>query len=141
MFNVLCNEGFLRGQGILTLESVQEFYKAIEQDAVPASMKVMNLLDFCDQLGFNEPDYLPVITLTNTNSETGKSEGHAVVLSDYDRYEDELILSTIDSAAEDGQTFIRCPIMTRNGQQKLVIGGKFDQWCLGSDKCYFICFN
>ena len=125
-FNILGNEGFLREQGVLSLESVQEFYKIIKEEPVPASLSVMNLLDFCDKPGFNEPDYLPVIAIC----ETGETLGHAVVLSDYDRYEDELILSTIDSAAENGQTFIRCPI-----------DGEIDQRCLELDKCYFIRFN
>ena len=120
---------------------MRKFYEIIEEESIPATIRVMNLLDFCDQLGFNEPDYFPVISLTNTTSGTGITLGHAFVLSEYNRYEDELILSTIDSAAEDGERMIRCPILTRNGQQKLVIGGKFDQLCLGSDKCYHICFN
>ena len=140
-FNVLGNEGFLRDQGILNLESVQEFYKTIQQDPVPASVKVENLLAFCDQPGYNEPDFLPVINLTEIDSKTGKSQGHAVVLCDYHRYEDELVLTAIDSALEDGERGIQCPILTRNGQQKLAIGGKVDQWCLGSDNCYFIYFN
>ena len=140
-FNILANEGFLRDQGILSLESVQEFYKIIQQEPRNATMRVTNLLDFCNQPGFNEPDYLPVITLTTKSSTTGKVQGHAVVLCDYGRYENSLVLATIDSGSENGETMIECPIVAENGQHKLVIGGKVDQWCLGSENCYVFYFN
>ena len=104
-------------------------------------MRVTNLLDFCNQSGYNDLDHLPVITLTKISSKTGNRQGHAVVLDSYDRDEDTLVLTTIDSASETGETLIVCPILIRNGQQKLVIRGEVDQWCLGSDKCYVFYFN
>ena len=103
-------------------------------------MKVTNLLDFCSQPGFNYLDFLPVITLIKS-LRTGETEGHAVVLDSYDRDEDALVLTTIDSASEDGETMIECPIAIRNGRQTLVVGGKFDQLCLGSENCYVFYFN
>ena len=104
-------------------------------------MKVANLLDFCNQSGFNDLDYIPVITLTYVSSKTGKSDYHAVVQSQYFGYDEALVLTTIDSLAEDGETLVDCPILVENGRQKLQIGGKTDQWCLGSETCYVFYFN
>ena len=89
-----------------------------------------DLLKFC-RSGYNQPDHQPVINL----------KGHAVVLDSYHRYEDELVMITIDSAVKGGERGIQCSIKTENGQQELDIGEKVDQWCLASDKCYYICFN
>ena len=61
-FNVLANQGFLRDQGILSLESVQEFYRSIIAKPEPASMRMIHLLDLCSQFGYQEVDYQPVIT-------------------------------------------------------------------------------
>ena len=104
-------------------------------------MKVANLLDFCNQSGFNDLDYIPVITLTYVSSKTGKRDYHAVVLSQYFGYDDALVLTTIDSLAEDGETLVDCPILVENGRKKLQIGGKADEWCLGSETCYVFYFN
>ena len=104
-------------------------------------MRVANLLDFCHQSGYHDLPHKPVITLTNTSSRTGETNGHAVVLDKYDRDKDCLVLTCIDSASETGQTFIVCPILIRYGQQELAIRGEVDQWCLGSDKCYVFYFN
>ena len=49
--NVLANDGFLRGQGILTLESVQEFYKMVEQEVKRATLITANLLVICNEIG------------------------------------------------------------------------------------------
>ena len=141
VFNVLGNGGFLREQGILSLESVQEFYKIIKQEPEDATMSVTNLLYFCYKSGYHDLPHKPVITLTNTSSRTGETNGHAVVLDKYDRDEDCLVLTCIDSASETGQKFVVCPILIRYGQQKLVVRGEVDQWCLGSDKCYVFYFN
>ena len=71
----MANEGFLRGQGILNLESVQEFYKIIGQQP-SATMKVANLFNFCNKPGFNNDlDHIPVLTLVKINSETGDVQG------------------------------------------------------------------
>ena len=51
VFNFLGNRGFLRDQGILNLESVQEFYIIIEEEPINATKRVTNLLDFCNQYG------------------------------------------------------------------------------------------
>ena len=131
----------MRDQGVLSLESVQEFYDIIGQEPRDASMRVTNLFDFCNFSGYNELDHQPVITLVKTSSRTGETQGHAVVLQSYDRDEDCLVLTTIDSASETGQTFIICSIDTENGRKKLMIRDKVDQLCLGSDKCYVLYFN
>ena len=125
----------------MSLESVQEFYNKIGEEPINASMRESNLLDFCNQPGFNELDHLPVITLTKTSSTTGNVQGHAVVLCDYGRYEDALVLTTIDSASESGETLVQCPIVVENGQQKFKTSGSVDEWCLGSEKCYVFYFN
>ena len=124
----------------MTLESIQEFYRIIDEKP-NATMRVTNLLDFCNQSGYNDLDHLPVITLTKISSETGNRQGHAVVLESYDRDEDTLVLTTIDSASETGETLIVCPILIRNGRKKLTIGGEMDQLCLGSENCYIFYFN
>ena len=104
-------------------------------------MRVTNLLDFCDQPDDHDLEYQPVITLMRNDSQTDNVQNKAVVLDGYTRFEDALVISTIDSASETGETLIECKITVRSGQQKLMIGGKVDQWCLGSDKCYVLYFN
>ena len=94
----------------MSLEAVQEFYKKIGEEPINASMGETFLLDFCNQFGFNELDYFPVITLTKTSSTTGKTQGHAVVVCDYYRYEDALVVTTIDSAFGTEDSMIVCPI-------------------------------
>ena len=140
-FNILVNGGFLRDQGILSIESVQTFYKFLGQEPEEASLRVANVLDFCNQLGFHELDYHPVVTLSNTSSTNGQTQGHAVVLSFYHRHEDSLVMTTIDSASESGQRFIKCPIVVEHGRQKLKIKGAEDEWCLGSQICYVLYLN
>ena len=101
-----------------------------------------NLLDFCNQYGPYELPYKPVITLTKKSSRTGETQGHAVVLDKYVDDENFLTLMTIDSLSKTGETVITCPILKMtNGQQKLIIGGEVDQWCLGSENCYVFYFN
>ena len=126
VFNVLGHGGFLRDQGILCLESVQMFYKKIEQEPSPASMIITNLLDICDEPGYHELYYQPVIRLT----------GHAVVVHSYTRGGDYLVLLTIDSASPTGYRFVFCSIQ----QQRLQIRQFQNLLCLASDKCYLICF-
>ena len=104
-------------------------------------MEVTKLLDYCSEPGFNDLDYYPVITLIKTSSRTGETQGHAVVLDKYDRYGDGLVLTTIDSASETGETLIDCPITIKNGRERLTIGGEMDQLCLGSENCYAFYFN
>ena len=131
VFNVLGNEGFLRDQGVLTLESVRVFYQKIEQQPVPASIRTPNLLDFCSESGYHEPAYQPVIGL----------DGHAVVLHSYTRGEDYLVMLTIDSASETGYTFVFCGIATTYGHQRLLLGQYLNLLRVTSEKCYFVHFN
>ena len=138
-FNVLGNEGFLRDQGILTLESVQEFYKIIGQEPKRTTLLTKNLLEICDQIGFHELDHQPVITLTRT--ENDKVCYHAVVVKSYDRSEDYLELTTIDSLSETGETSVECSIFDGEDGKVLLIGEFPDQWCIASEKCYFFQLN
>ena len=118
-------------------------YKFIGEESKEASLRVANVLDFCNQLGYHKLDFQPVITLTNTNSTTRFVQGHAVVLSEYNRNEDSLVMRTIDSASETvfGVRDIKCPIVVKYGQQKLKIEGTVDEWCLGSEICYVLYLN
>ena len=116
-------------------------YKFIGEESKEASLRVANVLDFCNQLGYHKLDFQPVITLTNKSSTSGNVQGHAVVLSDYDRHEDSLIMTTIDSDSENGQRVINCPIMVEYGRQKLEIKETVDEWCIGSEICYVLYLN
>ena len=136
LFNVLANPGFLRDQGILSLESVQAFYSAIEEERKDAFLSTTDLLVFCYQPGYHKLDYQPVISLIRTSSRTGRVDGHAVVLHSYDRDDDILVLTTIDSASPTGYTYVYCSIVTENGRPDLVLGEFKDQLCLGSKQCY-----
>ena len=138
VFNVLANQGFLRDQGILSLESVQEFYDVINEEPKHAHMRMTHLLTFCIQPGYHELEYQPVITLIIKNSKTGNVQGHAVVLHSYDRDEDILVLTTIDSASSTGYTYVYCTIVTDNRRPDLVIGEFEDRLCLGSTQCYVL---
>ena len=141
LFNVLVNGGFLRDQGILSLETVQEFYEIIEENPKTASMRKTHLLTFCNRPGYHELDYQPVITLVKISSRTGRVDGHAVVLQSYDRDDNILVLTTIDSASPNGYTTVSCSIVTKNGRPDLVVGEYEDQLCLGSTQCYVIFLN
>ena len=136
LFNVLTNQGFLRDQGILSMESVQLFYGLIGEEPRNAIMGMTHLLTFCNQSGYHEVDYQPVIRLIRISSITGRIDGHAVVLHSYDRDDDILVLTTIDSASPTGYTCVYCSIVTENGRPDLVIGEFKDQLCLGSTQCY-----
>ena len=141
LFNVLVNQGFLRDQGILSLETVQELYKIIQEEPKPATVRVTHLLTFCYQTGYHELDYQPVITLIRISSRTGRVDGHAVVLHSYDRDDDILVLTTIDSASPTGYTYVYWSIITENGRPDLVIGEFKDRLCLGSKQCYVMYLN
>ena len=99
------------------------------------------MLVFCDQSGFHELDYQPVITLIKISSLTGEVQGHAVVLHSYDRSEDLLVLTTIDSASSTGYTYVYCSIVTENGRPELVTGERMDQLSLASQQCYVMYLN
>ena len=141
VFNVLANQGFLRDQGILSLDTVQQFYKIIEQQPNYATMRMTNLLVFCYQPGFHELDYQPLITLIRISSRTGRVDGHAVVLHSYNRGENYLVLLVIDSASSTGYTYVHCSIVTDNGRPELVEDDSRDRFCLGSRNGYVMYFN
>ena len=142
VFNVLGNHGFLRDQGVLTLETVQEFYRLIREKPRSAIVKVSNLLDFCPpSVEFCELDNQPVITLMREYSDTGEKYFHVVVLHSYSRDEDYLTLWTIDTLSESGEIVLECPIFIEHGRKKLKLGGETDKWCLGSEKCYALFLN
>ena len=136
-FNILGKEGFLRGQGILSLESVQEFYKIIGEEPRNAKTKTENLLDFCNQYGLNELDYFPVILL----SKPGNTVVHMVALNNYTRSENALAMKTIDSATESGERDIQCAIITKNGRQELQINQSKDELSLGASICMYFELN
>ena len=108
----------------------------INEEPKHAHMRMTHLLTFCNQSGYHKLEYQPVITLVRISSRTGRVDGHAVVLQSYDRDEDVLVLTTIDSASSTGDTYIYCSIVTDNGRPDLVIGEFEDQFCLGSTQCY-----
>ena len=114
------------------------FYKIINEEPKIASMRMTHLLTFCIKPGYHELDYQPVITLIKISSITGQVQGHAVVLHSYDRDEDILVLTTIDSASPTGYTYVYCSIVTDNGRPELVVGEFKDQLCLGSTQCYVL---
>ena len=138
-FNVLANEGFLRDQGILTLESIQQFYKALAKEPKKATLKTQSLLGVCKQQGFHKLDNQPVISLAKT--ENGETSFHAVVVKSYNRSEDYLELTTIDSLSETGETLVECSIFDDEEGHVLAIGEFPDQWCLASEKCYYFQLN
>ena len=56
----------------------------------------------------------------------------------YNRSEDYLDLTTIDSLSETGTTSVECSIFDG---EVLALGEFPDQWCLASEKCYFFQLN
>ena len=142
VFNVLANHGFLRDQGVLTLQVVQHFYAMIREKPEPATIKVSTLLDVCEpSANFRELENQPVITLMKECSDTGAKSYHVVVLEGYNRDNEYLTMFTIDTLSETGETVLDCPILIENDREKLDIGGQTDQWCLGSEKCYALYLN
>ena len=59
---------------------------------------------------------------------------YTVTLKKTDSISNELILTTVDSEAETGETVVKVPLS--NGQPQ--IGGKMDEWCLGNKYCYYL---
>ena len=142
VFNVLGNHGFLRDQGVLTLEVVQQFYRLIREKPKPASVKVSNLLEFCPPTSdICELDDQPVITLMKKYSDTESKDFHVVVLNSYSRDKNYLTLWTTDTLSEYGETVLECSILTESGRKQLELGGKTNQWCLGSENCYALYLN
>ena len=136
----MTNEGFLRDQqGVQTLEVVQKFYEIIKEEPEKATLKVSTLLDFCGQSGDHEVEPKPVLTLTRT--ENGITSGHAVVLKSYYRSEKYLDLTTIDSLSDTGKTSVECSILDDGDKEILVSNALPDEWCLSSEKCYYLHFN
>ena len=138
-FNVLANNGFLRDQGILTLESVQQFYAAIGQDPKRATLMTPNLLDVCCELGSHELVHRPVITLRKIID--GQDSFHAVAVKSYERNEEYLDPKTIDSLSKTDETQVECQTLG-DGETELIELSDFpDQWCLAAQKCYYFQLN
>ena len=144
-FNILTNEGFLRDQqGVQTLEVVQKFYEITGQKLERATLKISNLLDFCNRIGDDvEVQPKPVLTLKKT-TENGETCFHAVVLKSYFRSEEYLDLVTIDSSdlqSEAGETEVECSILDDGDKPFLAIGEFPYDLGLSSEKCYCLHFN
>ena len=138
----MTNEGFLRDQqGVQTLEVVQKFYEIIGQKLERATLKISNLLDFCNQIGdVVKVQPKPVLTLKKTT----ETCFHAVVLKSYFRSEEYLDLVTIDSSdlqSETGETKVECSILDDGDKPFLAIGEFPYDLGLSSEKCYCLHFN
>ena len=118
---------------------IEKLYEAMKQEPRRATLRTSNLLDVCTKLGSHDLVYRPVITLTRT--ENGKTSGHAVVVKSYDRSEEYLDLTTIDSLSETGETSVECEILDNGEKQFLDLTQFPDQWCLADEKCYYFQLN
>ena len=159
-FNVLANKGFLRDQGILTLEVVQEFYKLIRSRPQNAKMITQSLLSYCGRKPLHvshsevkDPDidsmsqHRPVMTLMKKCKTLDKATGqqifnsfyHAVALKSFVRNGNSLTLRTIDSlSGADDDTTIECTVSVDDrGNELLETCNDTEKWCLGHDICYY----
>ena len=155
---MLANKGFLRDQGILTLQTVQEFYKLIRARPQNAKMVCENVISYCSRPNRNfrpETDsdtnvisqHRPVMTLMKsykaidevTGNEIFGSCFHAVALKSHVRNGNVLTLTTIDSLSDtDGETTIKCTVcIDDRGNEFLETCNETDKWCLGHEKCYY----
>ena len=66
--NILSNKGFLREEGIYTLEAVQIFDEENWQTPGKPTLKNQDVLDFCP-MGNSVPEFKAVITLVKKSSE------------------------------------------------------------------------
>ena len=62
-FKTLENKGFLRNEGLNTLEAVQMFYKAICEEPMKPKCEEIDLLEFCKTDPSSYGDYQPVVTI------------------------------------------------------------------------------
>ena len=158
-FNILSNRGFLRDQGILTLEAVQEFYKLIRTKPKNAKMVEENVLNYCKRPNRSVTSeatnldidvisqHRPVMTLMKNykivDEATGKEildpSYHAVALESYVRNGNVLTLTTIDSLSDTGgETTIKCTVsIDDRGNEFLETCNETEKWCLGHEKCYY----
>ena len=105
-FKILINKGFLRDEGICTLEAIQKFYTLIEENPRTSGYKVNldSLLDFCPPGQSSGKEYNPVVIIKPTNIPHGN---HAVALKEYSNDGKSLTLTLLDSAAQGGETVIQ----------------------------------
>ena len=149
-FNVLANKGFLRDQGILTLEIVQEFYRLIRSKPRNAKMIKEKLLSYCSRTPIQTDiiwQHRPVMTLMKRCKTIDKANGkeifspffHAVALKSYVRNGNLLTLTTNDSlSGTDGETTIKCTVCINDrGDEVLKTCNEVEKWCLGHEKCYY----
>ena len=141
-FNVLFHEGFLYGQGVLTLEAVQKFYKTISETPRKADLVVKELIGLCPP-GKEVQLYQAVIRLRYENSRTNEIYYHAVAVKESNLEGNSLTLTVLDSLAgekNNGITTITVPVYNQGGRKHLQVGGEKDKWCLNDKNCYYLCF-
>ena len=141
-FNVLYHDGFLHGQGVLTLEVVQKFFKEISEKPTKADLVIKEILDLCSP-GKESHRLQAVLNLKYEDTKQNETYFHAVALLESNLESDLLTLTFADSAAEKnnhGLTQITIPVHCQGGKQKLMIGSAKDKWCLDDGYCYFLCF-
>ena len=137
------NDGFLRDQGILTLEAVQKFYDLILEEPSRAIMKEEKLKDFCQS---KKDGIQPVVTLMMKNSEENDEYYHAVTLKNPLLDQNMLTVTLADSRSKMGEITIPLPLSELT---KFKTGEPFDifdtkteeEWSLGDEMCYYIVFN
>ena len=134
------NDGFLHGQGVLTLEAVQMFYELILEEPERAVLIEEKLADFCQS---KKDEIQPVVTLMVKNLKENCEYYHAVSLKNAS-----LGVRIIDSRPNMGE--ISLPL---SEVAKIETGVPFDvhdtpydteneeEWCLGDDMCYYLQFN
>ena len=139
VFNMLTNEGFLRGKGIFTLESVKKFYEIINEKPRSADLVIAGLLDMCPETTQGQHFHRPVIRAMKK----GKTYTNAVALERYSRDKSLLTLQTIDSNAyndgkKNGRTVLKCHISNEKEEQLEIGNQSQDDWSLASDECSYI---
>ena len=143
-FEVLVNDGFLHGQGILTLEAVQMFYELILVKPKRATLIEEELIEYC-QSPQKETKNQPVVTLMIKY--LTQEYYHTVTLKKSFLDDNSLTATFIDSRSGIGQIEMNLPVS--NTLQPTVKYNNFipkdpkvkEQWCLGDEMCYYIMFN
>ena len=143
-FEVLVNDGFLHGQGILTLEAVQMFYEIILVKPKRATLVEEEFIQYCLNPR-KEPENQPVVTLMIKH--LSQEYYHTVTLKKSFLSYNSLKATFIDSRSGIGQIEMFLPVsktleptlkynnfITKNPKIK-------EQWCLGDEMCYYIMFN
>ena len=87
--------------------------------------------------------YHAVIRLRYEDSITNEISGHAVAVKESFLQSNLLNLTVVDSSAGEqrgGINKITVPVYYEGGRRRLKIGGEKDEWCLGDENCYYLCF-